>query len=92
MTDETFERIRAFCERNYVSDPSGALGNLARIPVIVSAEISDDEPEFREHPYPTLIRLSRGDFGDLRQRCLRAEEQERLHTDLGIGHLLAEAS
>lgn len=72
MTDETFERILEFVRRNSVP----GLGRAGEIPVYVSEEVPDDEPNLSEGEYAVGIRLSPADHEDLKRR-VQAMEGER---------------
>lgn len=68
MKDETFDRIREFVKRNAV--PASEYMRALTVPVYVSEEVPDDEPELSEEPYAVGIRMSPADHDDLRRRML----------------------
>lgn len=68
MTDETFVRITEFVKRNAV--PATKYMRELPVPVYVSDDVPDDEPELSEEPYALGIRLSPADHEDLRRRLM----------------------
>jgi hypothetical protein len=76
MTDETFERIKEFVKRNAV--PAGEVFEKGlSIPVYVSDEVADDEPDLSEGEYAVALRLSPNDFADLGERLKAIRRESR---------------
>jgi len=73
MTDETFERIKDFVQRNAVP-PSEYLPRGFPVQIVVDEALLDDEPDFQEDPC-VFLRLSPNDFDDLQLR-LKVEDRE----------------
>jgi len=64
MTDATFERILEFLGRNSIL----GIRRAGEIPIYVSEEVPDDEPDLSEGEYAVGIRLNRADHEDLQRR------------------------
>lgn len=76
MTDETFERIKEFVKRNAI--PAGEVFERGLpIPVYVSDEVPDDEPDLSDGEYAVGIRLSPADHDDLHRRLKAIEGSNR---------------
>lgn len=67
MNDETFERISEFVKRNAVP-PTQYFPHGLPVPLYVSDEVEDDDPQFSEPPHAMGIRISPADKADLRKR------------------------
>jgi hypothetical protein len=74
MKDETFDKIVAFVKRNAI--PASDLIHAFPVPVYVSEEVPDDEPELSEEPYALGIRMSPADHQDLTRRMMLSQSEE----------------
>lgn len=64
MTDATFERVLEFVKRNSIP----GIGRAGEVPIYVSEEVPDDEPDLSEGEYAVGIRMSPSDHADLQRR------------------------
>jgi hypothetical protein len=71
MTDETFDRIRDFVKHNSIP----GLGRAGHIPIYVSDEVPDDDPDLSEGEYAIGLRLSPADYADLERRVKKLRER-----------------
>jgi hypothetical protein len=72
VTDATFERIVEFVKRNSIP----GIGRAGEVPIYVSEEVPDDEPDLSEGEYAVGIRMSPADHEDLKRR-VQAMKGER---------------
>lgn len=70
MTDETYDRIRAYLRRRCPVSPSlrELVGTILDAKLIVDEDVEIDEPVLAEEPDPPSVRVSPSDFDDLRRR------------------------